>query len=98
MWLSGERPGPIGARLAPFLALAFREPRLRELRPYTSHWTLLFSRTAEWPFTRTGPAVAPTSTPGRFVVDSRKGHPSPEIGAATALHLVLTHLPASRPR
>jgi hypothetical protein len=32
-------------RLRPFITHAFREPRLRALLPYTSHWTLRFSRT-----------------------------------------------------
>jgi hypothetical protein len=46
---------PVGIRLRSFIALAFHEPRLRMLRPYTSHWTLCFSRTPQWPSPGTNP-------------------------------------------
>jgi hypothetical protein len=62
---------PVGTRLAPFLALAFHEPRLRALRPFTSHWNLGFSTTPVWPFTGDHPWIEPARTPGRYVVRTR---------------------------
>jgi hypothetical protein len=47
-------------RLAPFIALAFHEPRLRALRPYASHGEVSFSTTPTWPFTGNHPWI------GRF--------------------------------
>lgn len=84
---------PVGTRLRAFLALAFHEPRLRALRPYTSHWTLCFSRSPEWPFSLGLPMVAPAETPGRYVVRTRDGRAYDETDAAGALRLVLAELP-----
>jgi Family of unknown function (DUF6193) len=87
------------ARLAPFIALAIHEPRLRALRPYTSMWTLRFSSTPAWPFTGIHPDVSPVEQPRPAV-----GGPIPdgyvvhhrgrrrEVDAPGALAFVLTEL------
>ncbi|GIG05924.1 DUF6193 family natural product biosynthesis protein [Catellatospora coxensis] len=95
-WLSlyeNHRGDPIGVRLRAFVALAFHEPRLRVLRPYTSHWTLRFSRTEKWPYCRDLPAVDPVATPDRYVVLTADGRVHAETDAAGALRLVLAEVP-----
>ncbi|WP_127507692.1 DUF6193 family natural product biosynthesis protein [Actinoplanes solisilvae] len=94
-WLhlyENHRADPIAARLQHFVAVAFREPRLRQLRPYTSHWTLHFSATSAWPYTGAYPAVAPTKTPGRYIVVTSGGRAYDETDAAGALQLVLNEV------
>jgi hypothetical protein len=94
LWLYENHCGDaVAARLASFLALAFREPRLRALRPYTSHWALSFSRTPQWPFSRDCPVVEPAVTSGRYVVHARDGRIFDETDAAGALRIVLAELP-----
>lgn len=94
LWLyENHRADRIGLRLRAFVALAFHEPRLRVLRPYTSHWTLRFSRTAQWPYCHDLPAVAPVATPDRYVVRTGDGRVHDETDAAGALRLVLANLP-----
>jgi hypothetical protein len=83
----------VAARLSAFVALAFHEPRLRVLRPYTSHWTLHFSSVPRWPFTGDHPAVAPGQTPGRYLVRTRDGRTHDETDAVGALGLVVADLP-----
>ncbi|WP_306210436.1 DUF6193 family natural product biosynthesis protein [Actinoplanes sp. RD1] len=95
-WLhlhENHRADPVAARLQPFVALAFHEPRLRRLRPYTSHGTLRFSTTSTWPYTGAHPAVAPTKTPGRYIVTTGSGRTCDETDAVGALRLVLTEVP-----
>jgi hypothetical protein len=87
-------------RLAPFITLAFHEPRLRALRPYTSMWTLCFSSTPTWPFTGTHPDVTPVEqsppaaaggpVPDGYVVRHRAR--SREVDAPGALAFVLAEL------
>ncbi|GIG88759.1 DUF6193 family natural product biosynthesis protein [Plantactinospora endophytica] len=81
---------PQGIRLRSFLALAFHEPRLRALHPYTSHWTLCFSRNQHWPYSLDLPVVAAVATPDRYVVRTRDGR---AYDAAGALRLLLAELP-----
>jgi hypothetical protein len=83
---------PIWLPSGPFVALAFHEPRLRALRPYTSHSNLCFSTTERYPFTGNHPVVAPTRTPGRFVVHTRDSRDFDETDAAGALRIVLAEL------
>ncbi|MEV6814780.1 DUF6193 family natural product biosynthesis protein [Micromonospora sp. NPDC051296] len=94
LWLYENHCGdPVGIRLRAFLALAFHEPRLRVLRPYTSHWTLRFSKKQDWPFSLDLPMVDPASAPDRYVVRARDGRAHDETDAAGALRLVLAELP-----
>jgi hypothetical protein len=94
LWLYENRcAGPVSGRLQAFLAVAFHEPRLRVLRPYTSHWALCFTRTPEWPFTRDHPTVHPAESPGRYVVRTPAGRIYEETDAAAALQHVLAELP-----
>ncbi|MBL7253844.1 DUF6193 family natural product biosynthesis protein [Paractinoplanes lichenicola] len=74
-------------RLAAFVALAFHEPRLRALFPFTSHFVLRFEGVPI--------AVEPAAHPGRYLVHvpGRRAHD--ETDAATALRLVLNALPAA---
>jgi hypothetical protein len=95
-WLrlyENHRADPVATRLHPFVALAFHEPRLRRLRPYTSHWTLHFSTAPAGPFTGPCPAVAPTETPGRYLVHTVDGRLHDETDAAGTFRLVLADLP-----
>jgi hypothetical protein len=78
--------------MTPTLVLAFHEPRLRVLHPYTSHATLCFSRTSQWPFTREHPTVDPAKIPGRYVVRTRAARVYDESDAADALRQVLAEL------
>lgn len=80
-------------RLSAFVALAFHQPQLRVLRPYTSHWTLCFSRTPRWPYSRYHPTVDPVEAPGRYLVRTRDGRTYDETDAAGALAIVLAELP-----
>jgi hypothetical protein len=83
---------PVTLPTQPFIALAFHEPRLRALRPYTSHTILCFSKTAEYPFSMDLPIVEPATAPGRFVVRTRDGRVFDETDAAGALRIVLSEL------
>lgn len=83
----------MASRLRAFVSLAFHEPKLRLLHPYTSHWTLCFSGTPEWPFSRDHPTVDPAQTPDRYVVRTRDRRIHDKTDAAGALRLVLADLP-----
>ncbi|MEU7906908.1 DUF6193 family natural product biosynthesis protein [Actinoplanes sp. NPDC049118] len=94
LWLHENHCGdPVGVRLAAFVALAIREPRLRALRPYTSHFTLSFSSTPQWPYSKAHPLIEPAGGAGRYVVRTRGGRVYDETDAAGALRLVLAELP-----
>lgn len=84
---------PVATRLSAFVALAFHQPQLRALLPYTSHWTLRFSRTPRWPYSGDHPTVAPVEAPGRYLVRTPDGRTYDETDAAGALALVLAKLP-----
>ncbi|MEV6931934.1 DUF6193 family natural product biosynthesis protein [Dactylosporangium sp. NPDC051485] len=83
----------LATRLSAFVALAFHRPQLRALRPYTSHWTLCFSSTPRWPYTRLHPTVTPVEAPGRYLVRTRDGRTYDETDATDTLALVLAELP-----
>jgi len=83
----------VGTRLSAFVALAFHEPRLRVLRPYTSHWTLFFSDAPRWPFSGAYPAITPAESSGRYLVHTRDGRVYDETNADGALLRVLAELP-----
>lgn len=94
LWLAENHTAdPVAARLRAFVALAFHEPRLRVLLPYTSHVTLTFSSTPRWPFTRDHPLVIPAAADDRFRVRPPGGLVSGEVDAAGALRLVADQLP-----
>jgi hypothetical protein len=68
-WLrlyENHRKERVETRLQPFVALAFHEPRLRQLKPYSSHWTLRFSATSTWPT----PGATPRSPPLACLADT----------------------------
>jgi hypothetical protein len=102
-WLElseNTRASRVAARLAPFVALAIREPRLRALRPYTTMWTLTFSSSPTGPFTGIHPEVTPVehshrvdfrgSVPDGYVVHHRGR--TREVDAPGALAFVLAGL------
>ncbi|GHJ47955.1 hypothetical protein Cs7R123_52970 [Catellatospora sp. TT07R-123] len=97
-WLSlhdNHMDDVVRARLHPFLALAFQEPRLRRLRPFTSHWTLCFSRTVTYPWSRDCPSVDPLLEPGTYRVLAADGRELGVADAAGCLALVLAELDAT---
>lgn len=71
---------------------ASREPRLRQLFPYTSMFTLCFSRCTGYPFTRDIPCITPLGR-GRYSVAEIDGSDivGGDIDACVAA--VLRHLP-----
>jgi hypothetical protein len=95
-WLSlyeNHLADPVSTRLSAFVALAFHEPRLRVLRPYTSHWNLSFTALPRNHGPRTHPGVVPVEAPDRYVVVTRDGRTYDETDAPSALRLVLADLP-----
>jgi hypothetical protein len=78
-------------RLHPFIAQAFREPRLRALLPYTSHEALCFSRTVGYPYGNDCPLVVPLDD-GRYLVKTADGRDLGTADAAGSVALVLTAL------
>ncbi|BCJ75989.1 hypothetical protein CS0771_55330 [Catellatospora sp. IY07-71] len=93
-WLSlyeNHTGDAVRARLHAFVALAFYEPRLRRLRPFTSHWMLVFSRSPTFPWSRDCPSVDPLE-PGRYRVRTAEGRELGVADAAGSLALVLAAL------
>ncbi|MFI1094438.1 DUF6193 family natural product biosynthesis protein [Streptomyces sp. NPDC020917] len=74
---------------------AFVEPRLRQLFPFTSHWSLHFTTCTGFPYTWVVPFVDPLRD-GRFrVCGPSRGTVIGEADSVDdALALVLAHLPA----
>ncbi|MDH6131025.1 hypothetical protein P3T37_000392 [Kitasatospora sp. MAA4] len=87
-------PGHPYPGIIPLLEAAAAQPRLRRLHPFTSHFTLLFSSSASYPWTVQAGSIEPLHN-GRFKV--RRRNPSALIGevdtAAEAVTLVLELLP-----
>lgn len=77
------------------VATAAAEPRLRQLYPYASHWSLRFSTTTGYPFS---PDLVILDAPhggGRFGVRTAWSGPVTEAdSAAEAVALAVAHLPA----
>jgi hypothetical protein len=93
LWLyENHCADPVGVRLRAFVVLAFHEPRLRVLLPYTSHWALRFSTTPTWPFSGVYPTVVPAQTPDRYLVHTADGRVYDETDAERALQHVLAEL------
>ncbi|MBW6435679.1 hypothetical protein KZ829_18210 [Actinoplanes hulinensis] len=84
LWLyENHCADPIAGRLAPFVGLAFHEPQLRAMQPWTSHFTLHFGGDS--------PLVTPAA-PGRFLVRTSDGRVHDETDAAGALEIMLADL------
>lgn len=79
-------------RVHPFITLAFQQPRLRELLPYTSHWNLHFSRTVTYPYSPEFPTVVPLDD-GRYRVVGADRRELGTADAAGAVALVVAALP-----
>ncbi|MFI1523096.1 DUF6193 family natural product biosynthesis protein [Kitasatospora cineracea] len=71
---------------------AFAQPRLRRLRPVTSHYTLWFSSTPDYPFERVGASVEPLHR-GGYLVRAGGGEPATVATAAEAVALAVAALP-----
>jgi hypothetical protein len=84
-------PAPQLTRLQPFITQAFTEPKLRTLLPYTSHWTLHFSRTVGYPYRNDCPHVEPLDD-GRYLIRTADGRELGTADAAGSVALVLTAL------
>ncbi|MFD9006458.1 DUF6193 family natural product biosynthesis protein [Streptomyces sp. NPDC059582] len=87
-------PGSAFPGILPLVAAAGAQPRLRQLYPFTSHFTLAFSSCTRYPYLVEAPVVEPLHD-GRFRVHSPRG--GAVIGetetAEEAVALVMTHLP-----
>ncbi|MBV1852601.1 DUF6193 family natural product biosynthesis protein [Catellatospora tritici] len=93
-WLSlyeNHTQDAVRGRLHSFVALAFHEPSLRRLRPFTSHWTLGFSTAARYPWSGAHPSVHPLE-PGTYLVRAADGRELGVADAAGSLALVLAAL------
>lgn len=90
-----RRSTPCIRGLVNLIAAARAEPRLAQLYPYTSHFTLCFSACMHFPYRDVAPRVEPLSD-GRFRV--RVSYAAEVLGtkatAEEAIALVLHHLPA----
>ncbi|MFI0960736.1 DUF6193 family natural product biosynthesis protein [Streptomyces sp. NPDC021080] len=88
---SPERPFP---GIVPLLEAAAAQPRLRRLRPFTSHFALHFSSSTSYPWTVQAGSIEPLFN-GRFKV--RRRSPTAVIGevetAEEAVALLLELLP-----
>jgi hypothetical protein len=71
---------------------ASENPRLRMLFPYTSLFTLCFSRCTGYPFTQDVPCITPTG-PGQFSVTHMNEEPIGKGDIGTCIDLVVAHLP-----
>lgn len=71
---------------------ASKVPVLRGLRPYTSHWTLHFSRSAGYPFSSDCPSITPLET-GLYMVSGASGTLIDITGAEAAVLLTVNYLP-----
>ncbi|MEU8920608.1 DUF6193 family natural product biosynthesis protein [Kitasatospora sp. NPDC048545] len=91
----GRGPGSECVDLVRLLRAAYAEPRLRWLYPWTSHYTLRFSRSTTSPWADEGiPFVEPMGG-GVYRVHHPSGHDplgSP-AGPEAAVALVVEHLP-----
>jgi hypothetical protein len=87
-------PGSAFPGILPLVDAAGAEPRLRQLYPFTSHFTLVFSSCTRYPYLVKAPAVEPLPD-GRFRVHGPCG--GAVIGetdtAEEAITLVMAHLP-----
>ncbi len=71
---------------------AARVPALRGLRPFTSHWTLHFSRCTGFPFSDDCPSITPVET-GLYTVSDASRTPIDTLGAEAAVLLAASYLP-----
>lgn len=84
-------PGRQGIRS--FVELAIQDPTLSKLFPYTSLWTLCFSRCTGYPFTKDTPTVTPIVGNQQYLVRASDGMELGAGSASEALKMVLEHLP-----
>ncbi|WP_282205176.1 DUF6193 family natural product biosynthesis protein [Kitasatospora fiedleri] len=85
-------PYPTRAEVRVLWEAAFAEPRLRRLRPVSSHFTLWFSSEPDYPFERVGAAVEPLHTGGYLVRGLATG-PVTVATPAEAVALAVAALP-----
>jgi Family of unknown function (DUF6193) len=78
--------------LRTIIRAAAAEPRLRELFPFLSHFTLGFSRCTGYPFTRDTPAIF-TVGPNQFTVMSPAGQTLGRGNAEQAVAIAVSGLP-----
>ena len=78
-------------QLAPLIEAASREPMLRRLFPFTSMWTLSFSRCTGFPYTTDCPAVTPVAD--LYVVRRPDGTESAPLDCRAAVRALLDALP-----
>jgi Family of unknown function (DUF6193) len=90
-YLDNPHREPHLAQLHPFIAMAFRESRLRALLPLTSHEVLGFSRTVGYPYSGDCPWIAALDD-GRYLVETAEGRALGTADAAGSVALAVTAL------
>ncbi|KNB50883.1 hypothetical protein AC230_20195 [Streptomyces caatingaensis] len=87
---------PFRDRLAELARVAYAEPRLRRLRPWTGMWELHFSRCTEFPPTWDLPYICPGASGGYWVEGPTRVCPriAETDSAQAAVAVVVERLPA----
>jgi hypothetical protein len=95
IWRGLIEHGAIEPSLHPLILAAAEEPRLRQLRPFTSLFTLCFSRWVGYPFSGDLPSVEPCDNGFRVYAPSESGQARVlgEGDAARAVELLGSALP-----
>ncbi|GAA2226625.1 DUF6193 family natural product biosynthesis protein [Streptomyces nogalater] len=90
-WQKVRDDGRVRAEL---LEVAYAEPRLRRLFPWTGMGELHFSRCTEWPWTWDIPYIQPAADGGYRVSGPRRSeHVGPAATAREAIAMVVERLP-----
>ena len=91
-WARQYKPGALSP--LPLIEAAMQQPELRQLFPFTSHYTLHFSRTTGFPFTNDCPYASPIGD-NRFRAyhSGNPGEPIGEGDASEVISMLVTHLP-----
>ncbi|WP_238011395.1 DUF6193 family natural product biosynthesis protein [Dactylosporangium sp. AC04546] len=93
-WLRQDAEDASWPEYRALVEAAYAEPKLRQLYPYTSHWSLRFSTTTGFPFSPDVVCVA--TSDGKYVVKaSWEGAVLGEtVTPEAAVSLAVSHLPA----
>lgn len=91
-WAVRADANPEAISPLPLIEAAMKQPELAQLFPFTSLYTLHFSRTTGYPFTNDCPFAVPIGN-GRFRAVEHTGEVIGEGNAAEVIAMLVTHLP-----